>query len=132
MNAVIKYLNCSNKTDMCLPHFPTKQVYNQSLGFELLYNADMRDRDFYINSIKMDLFRVVTATGDLTKPVALASTKEFLDHALSDFDKFQNTDHDLEIKRKLMGLSAEMFKLQDPSHRLRWSENILTNRCRLY
>ena len=36
----------------------------------------------------MDLYRVVTATGDITKPTASESAKEFLDHALRDFDKF--------------------------------------------
>ena len=39
----------------------------------------MRNRNFYINAIKMDLYRVVTATGDITKPTASESAKEFLD-----------------------------------------------------
>ena len=92
----------------------------------------MRDRDFYINSIKMDLFRVVTATGDITKPPSLESAKEFLEHALNDFDKFPNTKHDIEIKKNLISLSKEIFKLRDPYNRLRWTENILTSRCRMY
>jgi len=92
----------------------------------------MRDRDFYINSIKMDLFRVVTATGDITKPLSLKSAKEFLDHAINDFDKFPNTDHDIKIKNNLVDLSKELFKIQSPHDRLRWAENVLTNRCRMY
>jgi len=92
----------------------------------------MRDRNFYINSIKMDLFRVVTAAGDITKPIALESVKEFLGHAINDFDKFPNTKHDIEMKNNLIELSKEIFKLHDPHYRLRWAENILTSRCRIY
>jgi len=92
----------------------------------------MRDRNFYINSIKMDLFRVVTATGDTTKPVALESAKEFLNHALNDFDKFPNTKHDMEIKKNLITLSKDISKLNDSHYRSRWAENILTSRCRMY
>ena len=80
----------------------------------------------------MDLFRVVTATGDIKKQVALESTTEFLNHAIKDFDKFKNTKHDLTIVKPLKVLSSEMFKLDDAAHRLKWTENILTNRCRLY
>ena len=36
----------------------------------------------------MDLFRVVTATGDLSKPPAIESAREFLEHCLEDFEKF--------------------------------------------
>lgn len=79
----------------------------------------------------MDLFRVVTATGDITKPVALESAQEFLDHALKDFEHFQNTDHDKILKKNLIALSNQMFKLNDPYHRLRWTEDVLTTRCRL-
>ena len=80
----------------------------------------------------MDLYRVVTATGDITKPTASESAKEFLDHALRDFDKFQNTNHDSKLKNKLVELSAEIYKLQDSNYRLRWTEDILTIRCRLF
>jgi len=92
----------------------------------------MRDRNFYINSIKMDLFRVVTATGDLSKPIPEKSAREFLEHSIKDFDKFPNTEHDAYIKQILQKSIGEMFKLQEPAHRLRWVENVLTARCRLY
>ncbi len=91
----------------------------------------MRDRNFYINSIKMDLFRVVTATGDVTKPAAVKSAKEFLEHSINDFDKFPNNTHDLVLKQELIKYLGELAKLQEPSHRLRWVENVLTVRCRL-
>jgi hypothetical protein len=92
----------------------------------------MRDRKFYINSIKMDLFRIVTATGDVTKPAAVESAREFLKHALKDFDKFENVSHDITIKNELQRNINEIYKLQETAHRLRWVENILTLRCRLY
>jgi hypothetical protein len=92
----------------------------------------MRDRNFYINSIKMDLFRVVTATGDISKPASVESAREFLEHSIKDFDNFPNNDHDTNIKLQLQNFLAELFKLQEPSHRLRWVENVLTARCRLY
>ena len=79
----------------------------------------------------MDLFRVVTATGDVSKPPAKESAREFLDHALNDFDKFENTYHEKKIKEELKQLYEEMFKLDEPNHRLRWTENVLTARCRI-
>lgn len=91
----------------------------------------MRDRNFYINSIKMDLYRVVTASGDVSKPPSTESVKEFLTHAISDFDKFQPTSLDLIIKENLIKLSKQTFKLKDSCHRLRWVEDVLTNRCRM-
>jgi hypothetical protein len=91
----------------------------------------MRDRDFYINSIKMDLFRVVTATGDISKPPATESAREFLEHSIKDFEKFPNTKHDSKIKNELLKSLNDLYKLNEPAHRLRWAENILTARCRL-
>uniref|UniRef100_A0A7C4XTT7 Uncharacterized protein n=1 Tax=candidate division WWE3 bacterium TaxID=2053526 RepID=A0A7C4XTT7_UNCKA len=92
----------------------------------------MRDRNFYINSIKMDLFRVVTASGDLSKPPATLSIKEFLEHAINDFNKFSGTSHDNAIRSKLQQLYNDMYRLEDFNHRLRWVEEVLTARCRLY
>ena len=92
----------------------------------------MRDRSFYIDAIKMDLFRVVTATGDISKPAAVESAREFLEHSIKDFERFPNTDHDLNIKQDLEKLLDEIFKVHDSNHRLRWAENVMTARCRLY
>ena len=47
----------------------------------------MRDKTFYINSIKMDLLRVVTVAGDVTKDLPKQSVQEFLIHADDDFKK---------------------------------------------
>lgn len=79
----------------------------------------------------MDLYRVVTATGDTSKDVAFESAKEFLEHAISDFEHFENTKHDLQIKKNLEDLKNTMFKLNDPFHRIFWTEQVLTSRCRL-
>ncbi len=79
----------------------------------------------------MDLFRVVTATGDVSKAPAVESAKEFLIHSIIDFDKFPNSKHDLTIKQELEKSLAELEKLQYPGHRPRWAEKILTARCRL-
>ena len=92
----------------------------------------MRDRNFYINSIKMDLYRVVTAVGDLRKEPAKESAIEFLKHAIEEFDKFEKNEKDKEIRENLIVLNSHMDKLNDPLHRYRWAEHILTNRCRLY
>ena len=79
----------------------------------------------------MDLFRVVTATGDISKPPAIESAREFLEHSIKDFDKFPNNEHDTDIKRDLQQFLKEISKLQESAHRLRWAENVLTARCRL-
>ena len=92
----------------------------------------MRDRNFYINSIKMDIFRVVTATGNMSKPASIESAKEFLEHSIKGFEKFPNTDHDITIKQDLQRFLKEISKLQEPNQRLEWVENVLTARCRLY
>lgn len=79
----------------------------------------------------MDLFRVVTAAGDVSKPAALESVQEFLAHALNGFNNFENTDLDTKIKENLISLSNQKFKLNDPARRLRWADEVLTNRCRM-
>ena len=79
----------------------------------------------------MDLFRVVTATGDISKPPAVESAREFLEHSLRDFEKFHNTEHDALLKYELLKSVEELFRLNDPAHRLRWTEKVLTVRCRL-
>lgn len=92
----------------------------------------MRDRNFYINSIKMDLYRVVTASGDIRKPIAADSVKQFLEHAINDFDKFENNKHDKKLKENLLSSMSDLYNLKDPLQRLRWVENVLTTRCRMY
>lgn len=79
----------------------------------------------------MDLFRVVTATGDISKPASIESAREFLEHSIKMFEKFPNNTHDLTIKHDLESFLSNILELQDASHRLRWVENILTARCRL-
>ena len=91
----------------------------------------MRDREFYINSIKMDLFRVVTATGDVQSTPAIESAQEFLNHALLDFNKFETTTNDAKIKASLEELQNQLPNLSDPILRYRWADRILTYRSLL-
>lgn len=92
----------------------------------------MRDRKFYINSIKMDLHRVVTATGDIRKEIPTQSVKAFLDHALEDFNKIDLNKKDKELKAELLDLAEKLDSLDgDLQKRLRWTEKVMTIRCRL-
>lgn len=47
----------------------------------------MKNNQFIIDSIKMDLYRVVTAAGDINKALPLQSITEFMKHADKDFGK---------------------------------------------
>lgn len=91
-----------------------------------------RNKEFIINSIKMDLHRVVTAVGDITKEIPTDSVKIFLEHAYSDFAKIETLDdREQSLKNSLNLLTNKLESLQDPHKRLRWAEDILTIRCRL-
>ena len=91
----------------------------------------MRDKQFYINSIKMDLFRVVTAAGDTRNVLPKDSITEFLEHANKDFDRVELNDDEKELKLELGNLIDKFSLINDATSRLRWAENILTLRCRL-
>ena len=91
----------------------------------------MRDKQFVINSIKMDLYRVVTAVGDINKEVPLNSVKTFLKHADKDFDKIELDPRENSIRNDLRNLTNNLEVLANPHQRLRWTENIMTARCRL-
>lgn len=91
----------------------------------------MRDKNFIINSIKMDLFRVVTAAGDITKELPKTSISEFMTHAINDFNKVELTPREVELKNQLQLLHADLSKISDPFSRLRWTEDVLTVRCRI-
>lgn len=90
-----------------------------------------RDKKFTINSIKMDLFRVVTAAGDITKEAPIDSIKEFLEHADKDFDKTTLDKREVALRNKLKELAKSLDKLSNPYTRLRWAEDVLTTRCML-
>ena len=91
----------------------------------------MKDKKFIINSIKMDLFRVVVAAGDLTKELPTESIKEFLEHADKDFDKTRLNNREKLLREKLRELTKSVDSLSNPHIRLRWAEDVLTTRCRL-
>jgi hypothetical protein len=91
----------------------------------------MRDKKFIINSIKMDLHRVVNAAGDISKPFPKESIKEFLNHAIKDFNKIETSPLEETLKQQLIELSTKVDTLLDPHKRLMWTEDIVTIRCRV-
>lgn len=91
----------------------------------------MRDKQFVINSIKMDLHRVVNASGDISKALPKESIREFLTHAINDFSKIEVTPLEESLKGTLQKLTSDLDNINDPHKRLRWTEDVLTTRCRL-
>ena len=91
----------------------------------------MRDRQFIINSIKMDLYRVVTASGNINKILPKQSIVEFIEHANQDFGKIELTERETTLRQQLKDLLKQLADIKDPFTRLRWTEDILTIRCRL-
>lgn len=90
-----------------------------------------RDKKFVIDSIKMDLYRVVTATGDTSKDIPYDSVKTFLDHADKDFDKIELAQHEKDLRIRLKQLTKRINELRDDKDRLRWAEDVLTIRSML-
>lgn len=91
----------------------------------------MRDKKFIIDSIKMDLFRVVTAAGNLNNELPKESILEFMTHADKDFEKTELNDKEKELKQELQILGQRLSQINDPASRLRWADDVLTVRCRL-
>lgn len=83
----------------------------------------------------MDLHRVVTGAGDITKDLPQKSVQEFLDHAIKDFEKIKLEQRELALKKELEEkrniLLQSQDMLTDLHTRLRWTEDILTIRNRL-
>lgn len=91
----------------------------------------MRDKLFFINSIKMDLHRVVTAVGDTNKNVPQQSVIEFMKHADKDFEKIELNEKELLLRQQLLSLLNHMPDFTDNPAKLKWAEDVLTIRCRL-
>jgi hypothetical protein len=79
----------------------------------------------------MDLHRVITASGDLTKKLPTKSIIAFLEHADKDFTKALLDSREKSIRKDLKILAGELETLSDPHKRLRWTEDVMTARCRL-
>ena len=90
-----------------------------------------KEKRFILDSIKMDLHGVATASGAITKELPKESIISFLDHADSDFDKTALDDREKSIKNELRGLKKEIDSLSDSKKRLIWTEDVMTARCRL-
>lgn len=91
----------------------------------------MSDPQFVKESIKMDLYRVVTAAGNINNELPLQSIEAFMRHADMDFEKTQLTDIDKKLRQQLARLLDELPQIKDPHSRLRWAENVLTIRSLL-
>jgi len=91
----------------------------------------MRDKKFLISSIKMDLHRVVAAAGDISKELPMESVIEFLKHANADFEKLDLTEREKTLQQELQHLQNQLPQVKDPFLRLRWTEKVMTVRCRL-
>ena len=79
----------------------------------------------------MDLHRIVAATGNLKKEIPYHSVAEFLKHADKEFDKITLSKKEKELRQNLKSLTNQLNNLQDPHKRLRWTEDVMTIRCRL-
>jgi hypothetical protein len=90
-----------------------------------------RDKKFIIDSIKMDLFRVITAAGDMSREAPLESIRIFMEHANKDFDRIELDTKEEIIRKELNTLANNLEVLSDPHTRLRWTEDVMTARCRL-
>lgn len=91
----------------------------------------MRDKQFVVNSIKMDLHRVITAGGNINNELPKQSIIEFMKHADKDFKKIDLTTTEKELRKELQKLLKQLNNIKDPLSRLRWIENVMTIRCRL-
>lgn len=91
----------------------------------------MRDKSFIMSSIKMDLHRVVTAAGDINKELPKQSVIEFMKHADKDFEKTKLTQKEQTLRQQLQSLLKQLPNVKDPLSRLRWTEDVMTIRCRL-
>ena len=91
----------------------------------------MRDKQFVINSIKMDFHRVVTAAGDVNKKLPKQSIIEFMKHADKDFENIKLTQREQALRQHLQSLLKQLPDIKDPLSRLRWTEDVMTIRCRL-
>lgn len=89
------------------------------------------DKKFIIDSIKMDLHRVVTAAGNLSQKLPKQSIEEFMNHAYKDFEKTELTQREKALKEELKQRLIQLNSINDPLSRLRWTENVMTIRCRL-
>lgn len=79
----------------------------------------------------MDLHRVVTASGDITKELPKELIITFLEHADNDFDKTSINEREKVIREDLRRLASKLGTLSDPHERLKWTEDVMTARCRL-
>lgn len=92
----------------------------------------MNNKQLTINNIKMDLHRVCSYVGKLENEIREESVLEFLNHALSEFERVDLSEREKELHKELKGLKSILSEnTKDPHKRLRWAEKVMTVRCRL-
>lgn len=91
----------------------------------------MRDKKFVLDSIKMDLHRVVTVAGNINGRLSTEGILEFMTHADRDFAKIKLNKREKLLREQLNDLSKSLLTIKDPLSRLRWAEDVLTIRCRI-
>ena len=79
----------------------------------------------------MDLYRVVTASGNIDKELPKQSVIEFMKHADKDFEKTKLTKREQMLREQLKNLLNKLPNIKNSNSRLKWAEDILTIRCRL-
>lgn len=90
------------------------------------------DKDFILNSIRMDLLRVVNMGARIDHKFPKESIETFLDHADKEFGKVRLTGLQKLLRKEMRSLRTQLDSISDsPSKRLKWSEKILTIRSRL-
>ena len=91
----------------------------------------MRKKQFIIDSIKMDLYRVVTASGNISRKLPKQSVVEFMKHADKDFEKTKLTKREQMLRGQLKDLLKKLPNIKGSRSRLIWAEDVMTIRCRL-
>jgi len=92
----------------------------------------MRDKEFYLRAVKMDLLRTTKVVADLKHSVSEEEAKEFLLHGLKDLGKNKLNPQEKKLQQELIELKKTLPEcLKDPHQRLRWAEKVLTVSCRL-
>lgn len=79
----------------------------------------------------MDLYRVVTAAGDIRNKLPIRLVSEFIAHADKDFDKTELNEKEKSLRKILKDLSQQLSSIKDDKARLKWTEDVMTIRCRL-
>jgi uncharacterized protein YjfI (DUF2170 family) len=95
-------------------------------------NSNIRDDNFYVNAIKMDLYRVFHMGAQVLLPFDAGLSNTFLGHALQTFPKLSSNSERTDVMTRINTLSSQAVAVSQNVHeRLRWSERVMTLYCLL-